>query len=63
LCVIWFFSVEALLKATVPEVYGIEQWIAAEFIGILLITTAIILSLIISLLKTRRKKKMTGKLA
>lgn len=63
LCVVWAFSVEPLLKAVLPGLYDVEQWIATEFVGILAITIAIILSLLIFLLKRKRRQKATGKLA
>jgi hypothetical protein len=63
LCAVWAFSVEPLLNAILPGVYGVEQWIATELAGILLITIAIIFSLIIFLLKRKRRLKAAGKLA
>jgi hypothetical protein len=63
LCVVWVFSVEALLNALLPGLYDVEQWVATELAGILLITVAIISSLIILLFKRKRKLKAAGKLA
>jgi hypothetical protein len=63
LCVAWAFSVEPLLRAVLSGVYDVEQWIATELAGILLITIAIISSLIIFLFRRKRKLKTAGKLA
>lgn len=63
LCAVWVFSVEPLLNVILPGVHGVEQWIATELAGILLITITIISSLIIFLFRRKRKLKAAGKLA